>query len=366
MGRILGITLALGLYSILTVYLGLNLKKWLESINLFRWPVFYWLLLFLVSFSFIIGRLRDSLKPLIILGNYWMFFLEYGLLLCILANLVIYITPYKNVPIMGSIVMGLLVILFAWGSYNAYSPVVRNLEISIDRPGEPLRLVVASDFHLGVLSHKDHLQRFVELSNEAKPDAVLLVGDIVDDDPIWFVDEGMNEVMKQLTSTYGVYGVLGNHEYYGGKIPEFIDEMKESNVQILLDETILVGNRFYLTGREDLTNAERKELEALKPESGEHPWIVMNHTPQDLQEAEKAGVDFHVSGHTHLGQLWPNNFITNQIFEVDYGHLQKDASHFLVSSGFGFWGPPMRIGSRSELWVVDISFNEESVGRYGH
>lgn len=63
-----------------------------------------------------------------------------------------------------------------------------------------------------------------------------LVGDIVDDDPKWFVNEGMAGVMRQLTATYGVYGVLGNHEYYGKKIPEFVEEMEKAHVKILRDE----------------------------------------------------------------------------------------------------------------------------------
>ena len=74
----------------------------------------------------------------------------------------------------------------------------------------------------------------------------------------------MHEVMKQLQSTYGVYGVLGNHEYYGGEIPLVVEEMKVSNVTMLLDETILIGNRFYLTGQEDLTNKSRQTLESFK------------------------------------------------------------------------------------------------------
>ena len=359
MGKVFGVVIALALYSTITAYLGLNLKKWLEAIHLFRWPIVYWIIVFLIAYSFLIGRMHDVLRPLSVLGNYWMFFFEYGLILCIIANLLISFTPIKNVAVVGAVAVGLLVVLFAWGTYNAYSPVVRNLEISIDKSGEPLRLVVASDFHLGLLSNKKHLQRFVDLSNEANPDAVLLVGDIVDDDPVWFVEAGMNQVMKQLKATYGVYGVLGNHEYYGGKIPQFVDEMKGSNVQILMDETILVGNRFYLTGQEDETNRERKSIQDLKPENLDLPWIDMNHTPHDLEEPQKAGVDLHLSGHTHLGQLWPNNLITDRLFELDYGHLQKGDMHALVSSGFGFWGPPTRIGSRSEIWVVDITFKEK-------
>lgn len=239
------------------------------------------------------------------------------------------------------------------GSYNAYSPVVRELTIEMDVK-EPMTMVVASDFHLGVLSHKDHLQKFVDLSNEHNPDVVLLVGDLVDDDPLWFVAKGMGEVMSQLKSTYGVYGVLGNHEYYGKKIPLLVEEMKQANVKILLDETILVGERFYLTGQEDITNKNRLSLHQLAPEQKDLPWIVMNHTPNDLQTPANAGVDLHLSGHTHLGQMWPNHLITGKIFEVDYGYKKKKEMHTLVSSGFGFWGPPTRIGSRSEMWVVHI------------
>lgn len=84
----------------------------------------------------------------------------------------------------------------------------------------------------------------------------------------------------------------------------------------------------------------------------------MNHTPNDLDEPAKLGVDFHVSGHTHKGQMWPNHLITKRIFELDYGHLEKKKMHALVSSGYGFWGPPTRIGSRSELWVVDLKFTQ--------
>jgi len=357
MGRVFSITTALLLYSAVTAYLGINLKSWLEAINLFHGTILYWVIFYIVAFSFLIGRMHRILRPISIIGNYWMFFFEYGLILCIIANLFITFTPYKNIVVVGCIVIGILVILFIWGTYNAYSPVVRHLELTINKPGETMRLVIASDFHLGVLSNKRHLQKFVELSNNENPHVVLLVGDIVDDDPVWFVEEGMNQVMKQLKSTYGVYGVLGNHEYYGGKIPEFVEEMRNSNVQILMDETILVGNRFYLTGQEDVTNKYRKEIQDLRPENLDTlPWIVMNHTPNDLHKPQHAGVDLHLSGHTHLGQLWPNNLITKRIFELDYGHLQKEDMHALVSSGFGFWGPPMRIGSRSELWVVDLTF----------
>jgi len=350
--------LIVGIYSALTFYLGWGLKQWLEAMKWFHFPVLYWLVLYIISFSVIIGRIHESLRLFSVIGNYWMFIFEYGLLLCVTAQIVLWLTPLNNIRLVGSVAVMVFLILWIVGSYLAYSPVVRPLTITMDKKDSELssmRVVVASDFHLGVLSNKKHLQRFINLSNEAKPDVVFLAGDIVDDDPKWFVQEGMADVMKQLTATYGVYGVLGNHEYYGKKIPAFVEEMKKAGVEILRDETILIDNAFIITGQEDITNKERQQLDALKLDE-QLPWLVMNHTPDDLTTPAQVGVDLHMSGHTHRGQLWPNQYITARVFELDYGYKKKGQMHTLVSSGFGFWGPPMRIGSRSELWVVDITF----------
>lgn len=78
MGRILGITFALILYSTITAYLGMNLKKWLEAIHVFRWPIIYWIIFFVIAFGFLIGRVHPFLSPMSIVGNYWMFFLSTG------------------------------------------------------------------------------------------------------------------------------------------------------------------------------------------------------------------------------------------------------------------------------------------------
>lgn len=353
--RILMGIFVLAIYGGITFYLGWNLRTWLLAIQQFRWPIAYWIGLYAISFGYFIGKLHPLLTPFSIVGSYWMFFLQYGLILCVIANLLIAFTPLTT-KLVGTGVISVLIVLLIVGTYFAYSPVIRNATIEIDKPGEDMRVVMASDFHLGVLSGKGHLEKFVQLSNEKNPDLVLLPGDIVDDSPKRFINKGMGDVMQQLQATYGVYGVPGNHEYYGNEMEQFREAMEKANVQILMDETILVGERFYLTGREDLTNKNRLPLSKLKPEDNALPWFVMNHTPNDLDEPANLGVDFHVSGHTHKGQMWPNHLITERIFELDYGQRGKNDMHALVSSGFGFWGPPTRIGSRSELWVIDIQF----------
>ena len=360
MKRISISSLIILVYALLVFYFGFNTFKWIQSWASQINPWLFGLGWFFLAFGFLIGRISHSLRFFSILGTYWFIVMQYGLILYPLTTLVFLIWPTETtISIVGYIMALIFLIIFLAGTFLAFSPVVHRKTIYINKESGSLRelkVVLASDFHLGLLSNKKHLKRFVDLANKEKPDVVLLAGDLVDDDPIWFVKDGMSEVMGQLKPTYGMYGVLGNHEYYGGKIPLLIEEMKVAGVQMLLDETICVANSFYVTGREDVTNRKRHTLESLLPEDQRLPWFVMDHTPLDLKTPALLGVDLHVSGHTHRGQMWPNHLITRRLFELDYGYKLKESMHAVVSSGFGFWGPPIRIGSRSELWSITIVF----------
>lgn len=346
--------LMLMVYCALAGYMGWATFIWLASFSL---PMNGWFFSFIwtaLAFSYFIGMLGHKWLGFTIVGSYWLAFFQYAFLIIPISNVIVLLVDHpKDVQIIGSLAAFLFLLIFVAGTFLAYSPVVRNKEVIVKGNGQDLNIVIASDFHLGVLSGKRHLQRFVTMSNKLEPDLVLLAGDLVDDDPIWYARYGMSDVMRKLTSKYGVFGVLGNHEYYGKKIPLLVRIMKESGVTILRDETCEIDGKFNLTGREERTNGKRDSLQNLKP-SGNLPWIVMDHTPSDLKTPVELGVDFHISGHTHKGQMWPNHFITNKIFELDYGYRLKDSTHFLVSSGFGFWGPPLRIGSRSEVWMIRI------------
>ncbi|MDN7244877.1 metallophosphoesterase [Planococcus shenhongbingii] len=350
---------ALSIYLAIVTYLGWNVYVWFESWAEWIYPVLFGVIWFILAFSFFVGRLGHRWLAFSVIGAYWFAFLEYGLLFFPIANIVsLFVEWDQEALILGNAVAIIFALIFIVGTFLAYSPVVRKLEITVEGPtSDPLHIVVGSDFHLGVLSGRRHLKRFVTRSNKLKPDAVLLAGDLVDDDPVWYARYGMKEEMEKLEAELGVYGVLGNHEYYGKKIPLLVKLMESSGVNILRDETISVGNRFYLTGREDRTNGKRHALELLKPEN-ELPWIILDHTPSDLKTPVDLQADLHISGHTHKGQMWPNRFITKKVFELDYGHRLIEKTHFLVSSGFGFWGPAIRIGSRSELWSIKMKFEQ--------
>lgn len=163
--------------------------------------------------------------------------------------------------------------------------------------------------------------------------------------------------MKQMQAPLGVYGVLGNHEYYGGAIPEFLQEMKKIDIHIMLDEVIKIEDSFYLVGRRDKTERDRQSFEELMSTVDKSlPVIAMDHQPFALKQAEESGVDLLLSGHTHRGQMAPNHLITRRMYELDWGYVQKGVFHAIVSSGFGFWGPPLRLGSRSEVIQIEVTF----------
>jgi len=88
----------------------------------------------------------------------------------------------------------------------------------------------------------------------------------------------------------------------------------------------------------------------------QYPVILLDHQPLNLGESEKYGADLQLSGHTHNGQIWPLNHVTRWIYELSYGYLKKGNTHFIVSSGFGLWGPRIRSGSRSEVLLININF----------
>ena len=87
------------------------------------------------------------------------------------------------------------------------------------------------------------------------------------------------------------------------------------------------------------------------------PVILLDHQPFHLEESAKYGVDLELSGHTHNGQLWPLNYVTAMIYELSYGYLKKGDTNFIVSSGYGLWGPRVRSGSRSEVLLINLKFN---------
>lgn len=366
---------------ILTVFLALNFYiGWngfimLTYFNFTMNPLLYWIVFIIIAFSFIIGRIPPLKGPigrlLKVIGAYYLFVFELMVIMLPIANLAAWClgmlafdaTVY--IPIISLVVLGLLAILLARGSWNAWSPIVRTYHLNIDKQVnglQQMRIVMASDFHLGNVVGKRHLKKFVDKVALLQPDLILLAGDIIDDSIEPFMRNRMDKVLGQVKARYGVFAVLGNHEYIGKHDEQYVEEMAKINIPVLRDEVVLVNDLFYVAGRKDkmvnsISETGRLSTPTLLSEiDREKPVFMMDHQPYEYSIAEAAGVDLLLSGHTHRGQFYPNHLFTKKLFELDWGYLLKNRMHAIVSSGFGTWGPPIRLGSRSEIIEINIKF----------
>lgn len=214
---------------------------------------------------------------------------------------------------------------------------------------------MASDLHFGELAGDKQAKKLVEKINEREPDLVLFPGDIINDDITPFLEEGIPEILKEIKAP--VYCSLGNHDRDD---VDLVQIFNNSGMKVLDDKVISLPEGITLIGRKDrgYQDVARAELKALmKQVDLTKPNILLEHQPYDLDIAEKDGVDLILSGHTHRGQVAPGNVITNMLFENDFGYLKKGNLQSIVSSGYGFWGLPIRIGTRSEIVQINLTFD---------
>jgi uncharacterized protein len=367
---IFALLIILAIYFLHTFYIGWNLWSWLNSICGIKKKFYLFIVLFLLSNSLFIARFFKDVTFLQWVAAYWMPIAVYSLLLLPLANLIVFlfgkfttIHKKKTIFLTGSMVIAAFIFILVLGTYNAYHPVVREYQVTIDKKVEEhktLRIAMASDMHFGLLSDKEHARRLVSEINSLNPEIILFPGDIIDDDPSQFTKQNIHQNLKRLKAPLGVYATLGNHDgYYEGEklITKITKEINNSDIEVLRDEVILIDDSFYLVGREDYSNKDRASFkELINGINKDKPLIALDHQPNDLIAAEKSGIDLILSGHTHKGQLVP--FITKFFFINDYGFWNKNNTHSIVSSGFGFWGTPIRIGSQSEIVLLEVTFSK--------
>lgn len=244
--------------------------------------------------------------------------------------------------------------LLGFGVYNAYVPTVHRQTVFIDKPmAKPLRIGVASDLHLGVLFGARQLDKLAGIMQREQVDMVLLPGDLMDDNVDAYLRENMRPHLAKLTAPQGVYATLGNHDLFGDQA-RIRKELESAGVKVLLNQTVQ-GDGFLLLGRSDDMDASRPSAAALLAgQNTEQPVLLMDHRPTEILEHAKLPVDIQVSGHVHNGQIAPANLIVKTIYRLAYGYEQIGNTHFWVTSGYGFWGIPLRLGSQSEVWIIDI------------
>lgn len=239
--------------------------------------------------------------------------------------------------------------------YNAYVPTVIHQSITLDKPlQQPLRIGVASDFHLGKFFGSNQLDELADIFKREKVDLILLPGDIMDDNTQVYLAQNMRPHLAKLQAPLGVYATLGNHDFYGAQ-QQIVEELKKAGIHVLWDQAVEIDGQFTIVGRNDSTFRQRPATEALlKSVNTALPVFLLDHQPNEIEKHAQLPIDIQVSGHTHKGQVFPANFITRLMYRLDYGYEKIGNGHFVVTSGYGFWGIPIRLGSQSEVWILEV------------
>ena len=263
-------------------------------------------------------------------------------------------------------IMGLSSILIAvlismYGMWNATKIRLNEVDIEIEGIDKPIRAAHLTDTHLGHFRGGEKLKEIVDLINEQEVDVVFFTGDLLDS-RIQLKPEAMNPLRKLEAP---VFFVEGNHDEYTG-VDAIKDHLRKIGVTVLENEMTMwkgiqvIGLTFMLADDTKVSphaEANGVTIQNTLPQLGidkELPSILLHHGPDGIQYANEHGVDLYLAGHTHGGQMWPATYVAKALFEYNRGLHEYGDSKVYVSLGTGTFGPPMRVGTYSELTILNL------------
>lgn len=341
----------------------------------------------LTSFLFKEGDLHRILK---VINNFWLGMLLYiilGILVMDAIRIVLKFTKHRDkkwfrsskVFVVNGWICAIFVVTFSlYGFFHAYQIQDQSYEIEVEKSVEgkdELTIALVADMHLGYSCGARQMEIMAEKINAMHPDLVCFAGDIYDNDFDALDDpERISKAFCSIKSTYGTYACWGNHDFKeeilagftfdsADKEPDLRMEefLRESNIILLEDESVLIDDQFYLVGRLDPAYAKNENEVRMSSEeilSGidkDKLVIVMDHEPKELHELAANGTDIDLGGHTHDGQMFPGNLVMKFLWENPTGCEKIDGMYSVVTSGVGVWGPAMRVGTNSEVVEVEVA-----------
>lgn len=413
----MGAVLLSPLYILLNVYLAGRLLLWFSTLHSVlgscRFAVPFTVLYILIALSpltaaFGKGRLKTVSR---VVSNYWFGTLLYllGLLLLFDLGRVLLLLARRESPfspigrdtyrISGAVMITAVAALSAYGISHAahvrkthYDVTIRkalsgaapaNHSPHTENARTTLRIALAADLHLGGSIGVGHVRQLKRLIDRMQPDLIVFAGDIFDNDFDAIAQpDKIAALLKDMKSTYGSFACWGNHDidevilagftFDSGSAaasdPRMDRLLADADIRLLADQTLLVDNSFYLIGRLDAScrkksgTIRRTADELTVPLNHSRPILVIDHQPSDLDALAAAGADLVLSGHTHDGQLFPGNLTTRIGWKNSCGKLELGTMTSIVTSGVGVWGPAMRIGTKSEVVEIDVTFADGASG----
>lgn len=245
---------------------------------------------------------------------------------------------------------------------------VRHYGIDAAQITSPVRLALVTDFH--GCDYGEGADRLIAAIQAETPDAVLLAGDIFDDEMPWAPSEAL---VRVLAAQYPCYYVTGNHEYWSGRVAEIYDILASAGVRILNMEGEVLTVRGqeislcgvpdpYAMGYEDAPDTAKQLTRAQSQAKPGTYTVLLAHRPELIDAYAAAGFDLVVSGHAHGGQvrvplLLNGLYAPNQGLFPEYagGHYTAEGTSLIVSRGLARESTAFpRIFNRPELVIIDL------------
>ena len=265
----------------------------------------------------------------------------------------------KRAAVLGVVVM-MVSAAVLWGWFEARNIRIEKIRVTSEKipSSHPtVRIVQVSDMHFGVILGEAFARKVAGLLSEIGPDILVSTGDMIDrglPDP-----DSVARVLRSVPSPMGKFAVAGNHEFYAG-IDDAAGFHEKAGFVFLRNEAVPVSEHLAIAGIDDPAGkrygldwgvTRKKLLESLSPE---HFTILLKHQPVPAGGA-RYGIDLQLSGHTHMGQIFPFTIVVNRVYPHRSGfHRLEDGSIMYVNRGTGFWGPPIRFLAPPEITVIDI------------
>ncbi|MFQ1013394.1 metallophosphoesterase [Gilliamella apicola] len=375
---LIAISIAIIISCSMAVYLGKRWQFWFNFSLTGYYQIVYWTVVIMTGVSIVLSRLSESIStywlPLIL--NTVCAIMICSVFVTLIFDIGRWISKKRLKPQLTTKVVYILGIcsLFYYGHEMAMEPSVVNYQVKIDKRTKvnKLRIVQLSDIHINDMTSSDRIQHMVDKVNQLNADFIVITGDTLDRRLQPFTEKGFDKQFQQFKSKYGTYIIFGNHEYLNIKEEnnheqDIINAFKHANMKVLKDDVVHLDNvGITFIGRDDFSSSRYDIKRASLPDlmifsNTNKPIILLDHQPHDLDEPANLGVDLMISGHTHAGQVFPINLIEKLIYKNNYGIYKNTKQHFtsIVSSGFGFWGPPIRLMTRSEIVVIDVTFDKK-------
>ncbi|HOZ37041.1 MAG TPA: metallophosphoesterase [bacterium] len=265
---------------------------------------------------------------------------------------------YLPLPLAGYFFIFLSFIITIIGTFNSFYPTVRKFDLpfrSLPSSWQGKKVVYLSDLHLGYIYGPKFARSVISLINQQEPDLVLIAGDFYDGTRGQL--ESSTAEFKNLHARFGAYLVNGNHEKFFG-LSTAQKLLADTPIKTLSNELVNLEG-LDVVGLEYLGEKSQGKLlvslNSVPGFSSSSPTILLYHEPLDIEQIKKSGVDLMLAGHTHRGQIFPFNFITDLVYRgFDYGFYQLENFSLYVTAGVGSWGPPVRTSARPEIVVFKL------------